>query len=150
MVAGTLTKETAQRAGVIFLTMESIFQPPALGHFKITFNSIVKGCCLAVKLGGFLKVKKTTKTIHEKVIIGRKPLKLYTMYTEKEIEAKITLLVKEHQELIDWLSLGKNVSKIDDTTFGMMILLESVQEAYLNSLLSLKNYISANPDAYKY
>lgn len=72
------------------------------------------------------------------------------MYTEKEIEAKITLLVKENNELIDWLSLGKNISKIDDTTFGMMLLLESVQKAYLNSLISLKNYISANPDAYKY
>jgi len=72
------------------------------------------------------------------------------MYTKKELEAKITLLVKEHEELIDWLSLGKNVSKIDDTTFGMMILLESVQKAYLNSLISLKNYISANPDAAKY
>lgn len=138
-------------AGVIFLTMESIFQPPVAGIKIHTFNFIVTGRRLAVKLGGiFNKQTKPQKTIHEKVFISRKPLKLYTMYTEKEIEAKITLLVKEHEELMDWLSLGENVSKIDDTTFGMMILLESVQKAYLNSLISLKNYISANPDAYKY
>lgn len=131
--------------------MESIFQPPAAGIKIHTFNFIVTGRRLAVKLGGiFNNQTKPKKTIHEKVVIGKKPLKLYTMYTEKEIEAKITLLVKENNELIDWLSLGKNVSKIDDTTFGMMLLSESVQKAYLNSLISLKNYISANPDAYKY
>jgi len=137
-------------AGVIFLTMQSIFQPPATG-IKYTFNFIVTGRRSAVKLGGiFNKQTKPQKTIHEKVVISRKPLKLYTMYTEKEIEAKITLLVKENNELIDWLSLSKNLSKIDDTTFGMMLLLESVQKSYLNSLISLKNYISTNPDAYKY
>ena len=58
MVAGTLTKETAQRAGVIFLTMESIFRPPVAGTTIHTFNFIVTGRRLAVKLGGIFKSKQ--------------------------------------------------------------------------------------------
>jgi len=44
-------------AGVIFLTMESIFRPPAAG-IKYTFNFIVTGRRSAVKLGGILTSKQ--------------------------------------------------------------------------------------------
>ena len=58
MVAGFLgVKKNCLLAGVIFLTMESIFQPPAVG-IKYTFNFIVTGRRLAVKLGGIFKSKQ--------------------------------------------------------------------------------------------
>lgn len=72
------------------------------------------------------------------------------MYTKKQLDARITLLVKDYDELKEWLSKGENVSKIDDTLFGMMISLVNAQVIHLSLMSNITNYLEQNPDAAKY